>query len=284
MHQPLLKLAIVCSFFTINSLNTTAQNNSDCITALDACSKENISINYENSNGMIEENITTNCDILFDTEFSPTWLKYSFVKAGMFTFDIIPTNENDDIDFVVYKSPSNDCDNLESIRCMFSGETKGQDNFCLGSTGLSLESTDFNEAPGCQDGSDNYVAALDVEIGDIIYVLIISFNQEFNTQYEIQHGGTAETNCTTLSNNTTVAPEGIKVYPNPFKSAIYFTNLESIQQGGVIEILDISGRALQTLNTENLNKINLEKLNPGIYLVKYINKQGLSTVQKILKI
>lgn len=56
-----------------------------------------------------------------------------------------------------------------------------------------------------------------------------------------------------------------------FKSDLHFDN---------VEIIDLNGRKLASLKVEN-NKINLQNLNSGIYIIR-INIKGNFITQKII--
>jgi hypothetical protein len=213
------------------------------------------------------------------------WYKYTFGSEGSFTFNIIPINEFYDIDFVVFQSENNNCVDLSSIRCMFTGENVGAptSDSCLGSTGLSINSIDLNEGPGCQFGDDNYLAALNVMQGDVIYLWVASFGIDNNHNYTIEHGGSAEIDCVPSSINEMEIQENINIYPNPFLNIINFEISDQKGFTGVINLLSLSGQEIHSWNSRQLNKINLDDLNSGAYLIEFVDYKGKSVVKKIVK-
>ncbi len=132
-------------------------------------------------------------------EFASSWYKWTCDQSGTLTFDITPNNydpnkENDDIDFAIYRLPGglDDCANKELVRCMASGANINKPysawKICNGPTGLSENSTDVSEDPGCNDNSDNYVAALNMVSGES-YVLIVNNFSQSGLGFSIDFGG-----------------------------------------------------------------------------------------------
>ena len=66
----------------------------------------------------------------------------------------------------------------------------------------------------------------------------------------------------------TYTSNSISVYPNPTSSAVYF-DIPKGQKCITIEVLDMSGRVMGIFTTQS-NSINIESLQPGLYLLKFI--------------
>jgi len=76
----------------------------------------------------------------------------------------------------------------------------------------------------------------------------------------------------------------VKIYPNPAHSKI---TIEGNQhQFNSFEIFDLSGRKMSALNDINKNRftIDVEKLLPGIYILKLVSTNGENIVQKFSRL
>lgn len=78
--------------------------------------------------------------------------------------------------------------------------------------------------------------------------------------------------------NKPVASGAVSVYPNPTTGNI---TIEGVETGAPVELFDLSGRHLMTIT--NTPSIDLSNLEPGVYVLKAINKSGLSYQGKIVK-
>jgi gliding motility-associated-like protein len=111
-------------------------------------------------------------------EANTAWFTWTSDGAGTLAFDIVPTNPNDDIDFVIYEMPNSSCSDItvaNSIRCMASGG-----GTCVGPTGLDFASTDLIEQLDCIPSDDNYVRYLDMVDGMMYGLLINNFSSAGN--------------------------------------------------------------------------------------------------------
>ena len=259
---------------------------SDCISAMEVCSSNDLQIQYESPFGMYEETIGEICpfnNLFLDTETSVIWLKYKFATSGNFVFNIIPNNESTDIDFIVFESGKKDCELLNSIRCMFTGETIGAENpeSCFGATGLSFNSVDFNEGPGCQKGDDNYLAPLEVNSEDEVYLLIMEFSQTGTHDYTIEHSGSAELFCDQVNVNNNNKENQIIIQPNPFISNISISNLGLHYGESSISILNLNGK--EVYRNAISDNIDLGYLPSGIYFLNVEDESNHISTYKIVK-
>ncbi len=70
-----------------------------------------------------------------------------------------------------------------------------------------------------------------------------------------------------------------KIYPNPFKDAIYLDNAEAVKS---IHISDISGRKVKSV-TEVSKEIQLPELKKGLYILTVENQDGSRQQTKLIK-
>lgn len=73
--------------------------------------------------------------------------------------------------------------------------------------------------------------------------------------------------------------ENISIYPNPANDMIHITCTSQ----GSIRIFNLAGQVvLQTSTQKGTNRVNIEELNPGLYMVQYVNESGNTSTQKLL--
>jgi hypothetical protein len=77
--------------------------------------------------------------------------------------------------------------------------------------------------------------------------------------------------------------EDIQICPNPVFNYLHITSLIGIER---VEIFDLSGKLLYSVNNSNSNELNisLSNLKSGIYIVKCLNHSGDCKVNKFIKI
>ena len=72
--------------------------------------------------------------------------------------------------------------------------------------------------------------------------------------------------------------ETLKVYPNPFKDELNVSD----DNASSFEIYDLSGKLVMKGNLSN-RKLNTTSLAKGVYLCKFVMKNGTSISRKIIK-
>ena len=70
----------------------------------------------------------------------------------------------------------------------------------------------------------------------------------------------------------------IKIYPNPASNVLYVSSVNEIVS---VRIFDTNGRLVQ--NSSNVDKINIEALQSGIYLIRLKDAQGRITIKRFIK-
>jgi len=71
----------------------------------------------------------------------------------------------------------------------------------------------------------------------------------------------------------------ISIYPNPANDMIHITCTNQ----GSIRIINLAGQVILQASTEKgINRLNVEELNPGLYMVQYVNESGNTSTQKLL--
>ncbi len=176
---------------------------SDCRDGVVLCDKSPFKVESLTGVGSDRNEIESgNC---IEIESQSAWYKWTCDSAGTLAFTLTPNdfrdrnNISDDLDFAVYELPNgiDNCTGKRLVRCMASGAngiggvTDPLPTWinCNGPTGLMLGDPDITESPGCQVGNNNFVRALDMEVGKS-YVLIINNYSRSGLGFAIEFGGT----------------------------------------------------------------------------------------------
>ena len=177
----------------------------DCDKAVVLCDKSPFFVERLTGTGdaLINE-VSSTC---IREESASVWYKWTCLESGSLTFALTPNNwvpgfESDDLDFVLYELLNGLDDCLPSsrrvLRCMASGANTGPGGvlplsewiLCNGPTGLREGEVDTEEAPGCENGSNNWIAPAMLEEGKS-YALVINNYSASGLGFSIEFGGTA---------------------------------------------------------------------------------------------
>ncbi len=191
-------LAFVVFILLSTAISSYAQQYKDCEDPLILCGESPFTIEVTEGIGEIDSCVLNSC---IQNEFKSTWIALNIIGDGDLVFEITPTDENTDIDFVVFQLDSDDCEAKTLIRCMASGMNVGQPDSinerCLGSTGLAFGETDIEELPGCSDGDNNFLAPISAIEGDRYMLMISDFSLSLDS-FMLDIGGTAVIEDTSL--------------------------------------------------------------------------------------
>jgi len=145
-------------------------------------------------------------------ETNSIWLEFTIEQAGDLEFVIVPENQEDDIDFVLYKGDN--CSKISPIRVMTSGQIFGAEYFedCVGQTGLRSDAIDTHEGDGCFDADDNFLKPASLVEGITYYLFINNFNSSegFSILFSGDDGLEFRNNC-----ENKISLVDIQAYPNP---------------------------------------------------------------------
>ncbi|MEN0051147.1 MAG: hypothetical protein AAF806_29050, partial [Bacteroidota bacterium] len=183
----------------VNNFNQVSPPTSDCSDAVLLCDKSSLSIPFVSGRGRREEIFSSpsNCNTFTcnPAESNSVWYKWICKEAGSLEFIISPDNQEDDIDFVLYELPQgvNNCNNKRELRCMYSGQNVGEPfsrwEACTGDTGMSEDDGDVGELCGCQNGDNNFVSAVNMEVGKAYALVVMNFSGS-GAGFSIEFGGT----------------------------------------------------------------------------------------------
>ncbi len=149
-----------------------------------------------------------------------------------------------------------------------------------------LESWDCTNPGNCQDpgnGNGQYTTLSDCQTACITPVSWDCINPG-NCQDPGNGNGQYITlsDCQTACNNVSINDADLNsfnIYPNPVTNVL---NIKSVKEIIKVEITDILGKIIISENNPT-NRINLEKLQSGLYSIKIIFKDESSIIQKIIK-
>ncbi len=183
----------------VNSFNQVPEPSGDCATAVLLCDKSSFAVEFLIGGGDDPTEIQgASClEVCGGStlESGSTWYKWTCKDPGSLAFTLVPSNPQDDLDFVIYELPNgiDGCNSKRELRCMASGENTGAPLSewvaCTGATGLSLGDTDSGEVCGCQPGNNNFAQAINMEAGRS-YALVINNFSPSNNGFTISFGGT----------------------------------------------------------------------------------------------
>jgi outer membrane protein OmpA-like peptidoglycan-associated protein len=175
----------------VNNYNPVPSPSSDCASAVVLCDKSPFTVPSVMGVGRNAHELGNIC---VPTESSSAWYKWTCEKSGSLTFTLKPVNPADDLDFALFLLPNGveDCSLKIPLRCMASGENVNQPFVlwakCAGATGLRNSSADFMEGEGCDEGNDNFLAALSMEAGKS-YALVVNNYHNTGNGFSIEFGG-----------------------------------------------------------------------------------------------
>lgn len=169
----------------INNYTPPPSASADCNGAGRLCNKNSISVTNLISGGVNNNENAGTCLSGFGIfETNSVWYTWTCQTAGTLTMDIIPANQMDDIDFIVFQlSTSDPCGPRTAIRCSATSFINGN-----ASTGMNATSTDQNEAIGWSGIEDAYVQQLNMTVGTSYAVLINNTNA--TNGFTLNWGGT----------------------------------------------------------------------------------------------
>jgi len=188
----------------LNSFTPVPEPQQDCETSVLLCDKSPFVVSSLEGGGRFPDEARGTCldgsAVNQPSETGSAWYKWTVRTAGNLTFTLFPNNTNnpqEDLDFAIYRLPNgiNDCNSRDLVRCMASGRNPAgdpvDDTPCFGPTGLMIGDPDLVEEPSCQVGDNNFLAALDVQVGESYALLVNNFTPS-GFGFSIEWGGSAE--------------------------------------------------------------------------------------------
>lgn len=158
----------------VNNYTPASNPGADCGGASYLCSNNPVSVGSLSGGGLnTDEPEASSCmEVPGADEGNSSWFTFTCATPGPLTFDIIPVNQNDDIDFMVFQlSGTNPCGTRTVIRCNASAFLNPN-----GSVGLNMTDTDISEMPGFNPGNNSYCQFVNMTVGTTYAILVNNFS------------------------------------------------------------------------------------------------------------
>lgn len=172
----------------INNYIPPVSASADCSGAGKLCNKNPVSVaNLSGGGSNVDELNGVSCFTSFGfatPESNTVWYTWTCATAGTLTMDIVPANQTEDLDFVIFRlNTANPCGPRVPIRCSATAFINAQ-----ASTGMNATSVDTEEGLGFPPGADAYVQQITMTAGTSYAILIL--NASTANGFTISWGGT----------------------------------------------------------------------------------------------
>ncbi len=182
--------------FCISNYTPTVNPGADCDGAVKLCDRTDVKVAGLSGGGKNNKEIEANScfrnlqpPYTQPLESNSSWYKWTCAKAGTLTFDIIPNDPTNDLDFILYELPgtsTNACSPSRTIlRCTATACTTLVVN---GAVGLDMNSTDWNEPINCDNQKDGYLQYVNMTAGKTYVLMVNNFSSAAG--FTIKFGGT----------------------------------------------------------------------------------------------
>ena len=158
----------------LNNYTPASNPGADCGGAAYLCSNNPVSVGVLSGGGQnTDEPEASSCmEVPGADEGNSSWFTFTCGTPGALTFNIIPVNQNDDIDFMVFQlNGTNPCGARTVIRCNASAFLNPN-----GAVGLNLTDTDVSEMPGVNAGNNSYCQFVNMTVGTSYAILVNNFS------------------------------------------------------------------------------------------------------------
>ncbi len=284
----------------IVSAATAQANYQSCSDAYIICSNRTITVQTLASNPN-PATVKASChDLAFPQDHS-RWFKCKIKKAGMLSFTILPLNNLDDIDFIVYQLEEDklDCKIDKELRCVASGDNLGNPSDplkCTGATGLAPNVKASAMRSGCSNSNGTYASSIPVFEGQTFALLVNNFKSENGFILEFTGDAIFETglpNCSDVNTGSDLSDllQGFSVssaYPNPTSAEVSIDLLSD--RAGTVDccLINSFGEVLQQKfvpfeggNTKISFAVN--SLTSGAYFIKARFSDGTAKISRFVK-
>ena len=190
----------------VNNYTPVSNPGADCNGASYLCSNNPVSVGVLSGGGInTDEPEPSSCmEVPGADEGNSSWFTFTCATPGPLTFDIIPVNQNDDIDFMVFQlSGTNPCGPRTVVRCNASAFLNPN-----GAVGLNLTDTDISEMPGFNPGNNSYCQFVNMTVGTSYAILVNNFSTSAGFTLSF---GTGSASGTFLGPNPIITSSSIQI-------------------------------------------------------------------------
>ncbi len=144
----------------------------------------------------------------------------------------------------------------------------------------------FNSRPKIEMGVSpatgmmSFTKAIPVGMNISDFETVYFFCDQFDQFWDFGSYMSFTPNCTFLANDT-FEKSNLKVYPSPVTTELYIDNAENLS----LKIYDVLGNLIQNeiSNSDLSRKVNVSRLNSGIYFLELINNDNNRLVKRFIK-
>lgn len=259
----------------------------DCETAFPICEMKTYHFESMKGSGQMADRIPQlRAKVESFQETNSFWLRWKVQRGGNLSFIITPLQENDDVDFIVFKVTGKACSQISEVRSMLSGENLEENietyKNCTGTTGLTPYSNKEFDHAGCSSTSDNFLKSLETTEGEE-YVLLVN-NFENNSGFSISFEGSTILLPFEECQSNAIDFSITKLFPNPGKDYVHVTYTSKSELPIQYSIISNKGELLKTNeisknSPEQTITIDTHELSSGTYIIRL--KQGEFYASKI---
>lgn len=303
MKNDLRYLFICFGFIHIALLSSGQGASADCESAKILCDKSPLVLNELPGSGIIQESAPGDCFPSDFQESNAVWFKWKAADNGTLSFTLLPLNETDDLDFVLYQIKGfENCISKSVLRCMAAGpklgETTGFLQGCTGATGLVSGYTEESQQLGCSKGAANFLSPIELKAGSYYALYIHNYRSSGGILVEWGGSGTFEAipeQCQSQSTGSTTpilgGNQGEIQFSEPFPSPTTDQVSVSIQctesYSGHLQVIGADGQVENTQRFEfdpgnSILNLPTEGLRRGVHFIKFISS-GSSYVLRFVK-
>lgn len=221
-------------------------------------------------------------------ETNVVWLVWEVEKSGRLGFTLVPLNESDDLDFILYRTAAkgSPCQHRSEVACTLAGPPRTEDyartgSNCTGATGLRPQPGVTAKKIGCSDDSDKFLADIEVKAGEQYLLFVNNFLSEKGFLLEFTGdctfreipGGCVPESPASIKEQATGNVRFSDLYPNPAAHSVYSDIYSENATAGTVDLIDLSGRLIETRKIQvgkgdNQIETDVESLAAGIYYLK----------------